>query len=294
MKNYVLANEYFTSIFGCKTYKIALDGGMTCPNRDKNGKGGCIFCSEGGSGDFAEKQCGDINTQIERAIARVKSKKPQKFIAYFQSYTNTYAPISYLKSVFLPAINHPLVCALSIATRPDCINDEVLVLLRELSLIKPVFVELGLQTANDEVAKQINRGYPTQTYIDCVKKLKSIGVNVITHVIIGLLNESDDDLLHTIHVVNESGSDGIKLQLLHVLKNTALESLYIKGKYSPLEKEEYIRLLLLCLKNLRDGMVVHRITGDAPKRILVAPLWSADKKRVLNDINKAIANAYEE
>ena len=293
MKNYVLANEYFTSVFGCKTYKIALDGGMSCPNRDKNGKGGCIFCSEGGSGDFAEKPCGDINTQIERAIGRIKSKKAQKFIAYYQSYTNTYAPISYLKSVFLPAINHPLVCALSIATRPDCIDDDVLALLRELNQIKPVFVELGLQTANDEIAKLINRGYQTQTYLDSVKKLKSIGINVITHVIIGLLNETDSDLLNTIKVVNESGSDGIKLQLLHVLKNTALERLFTKGEYLPLEKDEYIRLLILCLKNLRNGMVVHRITGDAPKRILVAPTWSADKKRVLNDIHKAIDDAYK-
>lgn len=293
MKNYVMATEYFSSRFGCKTYKIALDGGMSCPNRDKNGRGGCIFCSEGGSGDFAEKQCGDISEQIERAIARVKSKKPEKFIAYFQSYTNTYAPLSRLKALFLPAINHPCVCALSIATRPDCISDEIIEFLQELTNVKPIFIELGLQSANDNTAKFINRGYETQVYIDCVKRLKNANLNVITHVIIGLPNETENDLLNTIKVVNESGSDGIKLQLLHVLKNTALEKLYNDGKYVPLEKEEYIRLLLLCLKNLRNGMVVHRITGDAPKKILVAPLWSADKKQVLNDINKAIEFEYK-
>lgn len=292
MKNYVTANKYFASVFGCKTYKIALDGAMSCPNRDKNGKGGCIFCSEGGSGDFAEKQCGDINKQIERAILRVKSKKPKKFIAYFQSYTNTYAPLSYLKSVFLPVINHSLVCALSIATRPDCINNETIEFLRSLAMIKPIFVELGLQTANDDTAQLINRGYKTQVYNDCVKKLISANINVITHVIIGLPNETESDLLDTIKVVNESGSNGIKLQLLHVLKNTELEKWYMNGKYTPLEKDEYTRLLVLCLKNLRKGMVVHRITGDAPKKILIAPIWSADKKRVLNDINKAIETAY--
>ncbi len=288
MPNYVMANEYFISRFGAKVYKIALDGGMNCPNRTINKKGGCIFCSSGGSGDFAEKQCGNIKIQIDNAIKRVESKKPQKFIAYFQSYTNTYAPIDYLRKLFFETISDVRICALSIATRPDCLPKNVLELLKELNTIKPVFVELGLQTSNDETATLINRGYETQTYFEAVKNLKNIGVNVITHVIIGLPNETQTDILNTIKAVNESGSDGIKLQLLHVLKNTPLAVMHEKGQYVTLEKDEYIRLLILCLKNLRNGMVVHRITGDAPKRLLIAPLWSADKKRVLNDINKAI------
>jgi len=288
LTNYVMANEYFISRFNTKVYKLALDGGMNCPNRTKDKKGGCIFCSSGGSGDFAEKQCGNIKLQIDNAIKRVESKKPQKFIAYFQSYTNTYAPISYLRQLFFEAISDERVCALSIATRPDCLPAPVLQLLGELNAIKPVFVELGLQTSNDETATLINRGYKTQVYFDAVKSLKNIGVNVITHVIIGLPNETQTDILNTVKAVNESGSDGIKLQLMHVLKNTPLCSMYENGQYVALEKDEYIRLLILCLKNLRNGMVVHRITGDAPKRLLVAPLWSADKKRVLNDINKAI------
>ena len=288
MKNYITANEYFKSRFGTKVYKIALDGGMTCPNRTPDKKGGCIFCSSGGSGDFAEKQCGNITMQIANAIKRVESKNPQKFIAYFQSYTNTFAPLSYLRQIFFETVKDERVCAISIATRPDCLGDDVLSLLAELNSIKPVFVELGLQTANDETAQLINRGYLTSVYLEAVKNLKEIGVNVITHVIIGLPNEKEEDLLETIRTVNESGSDGIKLQLLHVLKDTRLADMYENDEYTPLEMDEYIKLLLLCLKSLRRGMVVHRITGDAPKRILIAPLWSADKKKVLNNINKEI------
>ncbi len=283
-----MANEYFISRFGAKVYKLALDGGMNCPNRTADKKGGCIFCSSGGSGDFAEKQCGNIKLQIDNAIKRVENKKPKKFIAYFQSYTNTYAPTSYLRQLFYEAIADERICALSIATRPDCLPCDVLNLLCELNSVKPVFLELGLQTSNDKTAKLINRGYETQTYFEAVKNLKNIGVNVITHVIIGLPFETETDILNTIEAVNKSGSDGIKLQLLHVLKNTELANMFQNGKYRALEKDEYIRLLLLSLKNLRKGMIVHRITGDAPKRLLLAPLWSADKKRVLNDINKAI------
>jgi radical SAM protein (TIGR01212 family) len=287
-----MANEYFLTTFGAKVYKLALDGGMNCPNRTKEKKGGCIFCSSGGSGDFAEKQCGNVKEQIDRAIKRVESKKPEKFIAYFQSYTNTYAPIPYLRRIFFEAIADERICALSIATRPDCLDNDVIKLLEELVNIKPIFVELGLQTSNDNTADFINRGYKTQVYFDAVKKLKNAGINVITHVIIGLPNETETDIINTVKAVNESGSDGIKLQLLHVLKDTPLAVLYERGQYVPLEKDEYVRLLLLCLENLREGTVVHRITGDAPKRLLVAPLWSADKKRVLNDINKAIKEKF--
>lgn len=290
MKTHVTANEYFLKTFGEKTYKISLDGGMNCPNRTLDKNGGCIFCSHGGSGDFAEKYRGNVDQQIENAIKRVENKKPKKFIAYFQSYTNTFASIEYLRKLFYSAISNERVCALSIATRPDCLGKEVLGLLSELNAIKPVFVELGLQTSNDATAELINRGYKTQVYFDAVKNLKDIGVNVITHVIIGLPNETETDILNTIKAVNESGSDGIKLQLLHVLKGTKLHKIYEKGDYTPLELDEYVRLIKLCLSVLKKDIVVHRITGDAPKKLLVAPLWSADKKRVLNRINAVISN----
>ncbi|MBE7088803.1 MAG: TIGR01212 family radical SAM protein [Clostridiales bacterium] len=280
------ANEYFKRRFGAKAYKIALDGGMSCPNRNKENKGGCIFCSEGGSGDFAEKNYGDINEQIERAILRVIDKKPKKFIAYFQSYTNTYAPIEYLKSVFYPAVTHSKICALSIATRPDCLDGEVVRLLENLNKIKPVFIELGLQTTNDTTAKKINRGYKTEVYFDAVKRLKAVGLSVITHVIIGLPDEDENDLLNTVDAVNKSGCDGVKLQLLHILQNTVLNKIYEEGKYLPLEKEQYFKLLSLCIRSLKPEIVIHRITGDAPKKILVEPKWSADKKKVLNELNK--------
>lgn len=285
MKRYYSANDYFLKTFGEKTYKIALDGGMSCPNRTPDKKGGCIFCSAGGSGDFAQKPCDDVFEQIEGAINLVKAKKPTKFIAYFQSYTNTYAPIEYLSSLFSRAIAHPKVCALSIATRPDCLDDDVISLLETLNKTKPIFVELGLQSANDDTAKLINRGYPTTVYIDAVKRLKRAKINVITHLIIGLPNENEDDLLRSIRLVNECKSDGVKLQLLHVLKDTVLAKSYNDGKFIPLSKDEYLRLLALCINHLSPDIVIHRISGDGMKKILLAPLWSADKKRVLNDIN---------
>ena len=292
MRNFVTANEYFLSVFGQKVYKIALDGGMSCPNRTADKKGGCIFCSSGGSGEFAQKQCDSISAQISGAIKLVESKNPRKFIAYFQSYTNTYAPLEYLKSIFVPAISDERICALSIATRPDCLEQSVVDFLRGLNAVKPVFVELGLQTASDATAKIINRGYETAVYLDAVKRLKEAGINVITHVIIGLPGEGESELMDTIKTFNDSGSDGIKLQLLHVLKDTRLNEMYEKGEYVPLEKRQYIDLLMLALRSLRPGTVVHRVTGDPPKRLLVAPLWPADKKRVLNDITKAIVDEF--
>ena len=286
-KRYYSANEYFKEAFGCKVYKIALDGGMTCPNRDgTKGSRGCIFCSEGGSGDFAEKALGSVSEQIDRAIARVKAKiKEGKFIAYFQSYTNTYQSVEHLENLFTPVILDPRICALSVATRPDCLPDEVANLLQKLNKIKPVFVELGLQTIHEQTARYIRRGYDLPVFDEAVKNLKKVGVNVIAHVIVGLPYESEQMIIDTARYVGRSGADGIKLQLLHVLKNTDLAKNYEAGAFSALSLADYARVVASCLEVIPKQMVVHRITGDAPKKLLIAPTWSADKKTVLNYLN---------
>lgn len=289
-EKYRTLNSYFKEVFGEKVYKLALDGGMTCPNRDGTiGSGGCIFCSEGGSGDFAEKLCGDIHTQLERAKLRVRKKtKTDKFIAYFQSYTNTYADVGYLRKLFFAAISEPSVVGLSIGTRPDCLPSDVLKLLKELNEIKPVFVELGLQTIHKATEILIRRGYPLEVFDEAVKSLKEIGVNTVVHVILGLPYETPQMMLETVKYVGKSGADGIKLQLLHVLKGTELEKMYLRGEFEVLTMEEYIDILCSCIEALPKEIVIHRITGDAPKRLLVAPKWSADKKRVLNCINSEL------
>ena len=287
---YIGLNEYLKKEYGCKVYKLALSAVNTCPNRDgTTGFGGCIFCGEEGSGSFASPINLSITEQIENAKTRIKGKtNAKKFIAYFQSFTNTYAPINYLEKVFFEAISHPEVVILSIATRPDCLPAEVLELLKKLNKIKPVWVELGLQTIHEETAKYIRRGYPLSVYDNAVKNLKETGVKVITHMIIGLPNETKDMITETAKYIGESGSDGIKLQLLHVLKDTDLENDYLNGRFQCLSLEEYTEILKQCLSVLPPEMVVHRITGDGDKRKLVAPLWSADKKRVLNFINKEL------
>lgn len=290
-KTYITANEYFKKIFGQKVYKIALNGGMTCPNRDGTlGKSGCIFCSAGGSGDFAEKYDGNISAQIERAKQRVSAKiKSGRYIAYFQSYSNTYADVDYLERLFFPAIMHNGIVALSIGTRPDCLPDDVLRLIGELCKIKPVFVELGLQTIHQSTADYIRRGYTLDVYDKAIKALKNIGANIVTHVILGLPNEDEQMMLDTVKYVGESGSDGIKLQLLHVLKGTDLEVSYKNGEFETLSLEKYADILCKCIEILPDNIVLHRLTGDAPKNLLIAPDWSADKKRVLNTINAKFA-----
>lgn len=295
--DYYSANQYFLDRFGCKVYKLALDGGMTCPNRDGTvGYGGCIFCSEGGSGEFSERIASNhsvlppemVDSAIEKAKNRVQSKvKSGKFIAYFQSYTNTYASEEYLRSLFFPVINRPEIVALSIGTRPDCLPESVLSLLRELNAIKPVFVELGLQSVHDQTAKLIRRGYDFPVYEQAVKSLKSIGVNVITHLILGLPNETKEMMVGSAEVVGRL-TDGVKLQLLHVLKNTELEKMYERGEVTPLSLEEYADILRDCLSVIPKSVVIHRLTGDGSKKLLVAPKWSADKKRVLNYINGVI------
>lgn len=287
---YLSFNKYLKDKFGQKVYKISLDGGFTCPNRDgKAGTRGCIFCSKGGSGDFAESREMSITEQIENGKKRVEKKiKSGKYIAYFQAFTNTYAPVEMLRQKYEEAINHPDIVALSIATRPDCLGDDVLRLLDEMNKIKPVFVELGLQTIHQKSAKYIRRGYDLSVYDKAVRDLKKIGVNVVVHVILGLPNESENDMLKTVKYVCESGANGIKLQLLHVIDGTDLAKDYEKGLFKTLEFDEYVNLIVKCVKIIPKDIVIHRLTGDGAKKDLIAPLWSADKKRVLNAINKEL------
>lgn len=281
-------NEYCKQQFGQKLYKLSLDGGMTCPNRDGMlDTRGCIFCSAGGSGDFTPNRNKPIEEQINEAKEKVSAKyKGDKYIAYFQAYTNTYAPIETLRQIFMPVISRDDIAVLSIATRPDCLSDEVLALLDELNQIKPVWVELGLQTIHEKTADYIRRGYRLAIYDKAIKDLNAIGIHTITHIILGLPGETKEDMLASVRHVVLQKSKGIKLQLLHVLKNTDLAKDYQNGLFKTMEFEEYVDLVAECVKLLPTDMVVHRLTGDGPKSLLVAPIWSADKKRVLNALHK--------
>lgn len=287
--HYYSLNEYLQKEFGCKVYKLALNGGFTCPNRDgKIGTRGCIFCSSGGSGEFAQGRCDSVSQQLYRARERVESKiKSGKYIAYFQAFTNTYAPVDYLENIFSQAIEDDSIVALSVGTRPDCLPEEVVSLLNELNKIKPVWVELGLQTVHKSTADYIRRGYDLPVFDDAVKRLRQQNINTIVHIILGLPNESREQMLESVKYVAHSGANGIKLQLLHVLKNTDLATEYEKGLFDVLSMDEYISLLCDCVELLPENMVIHRLTGDGDKKILVAPWWSANKKVVLNAINKA-------
>ena len=290
-ERYYSLNRYLRETFGEKVYKLALDGGMTCPNRDGTiGTGGCIFCSAGGSGDFAEGRCGSVAEQLERAKARVWGKTgAAKFIAYFQSYTNTYAPVEYLERLFSEAMAEEAIVALSIGTRPDCLPEEVVGLLSRLNQIKPVWVELGLQTIHEETARSIRRGYELSVYEDALGRLKAAGIQVIVHVILGLPGETREQMLATIdYLAGEHRPDGVKLQLLHVLEGTDLAQDYRAGKFRTMEMEEYFELLCACLRRLPEDMVIHRLTGDGPKKTLIAPLWTGDKKRVLNALRREL------
>lgn len=285
---YLSLNQYLRDTFGDKVYKISLNAGFTCPNRDgKIDTRGCIFCSKGGSGDFAESRTLSITEQIENGKKRVESKtKSGKYIAYFQAFTNTYAPVAILREKFYEAIHHQDIVALSIATRPDCLESDVIQLLDELNKIKPVFVELGLQTIHKESADYIRRGYDLSVYDKAVENLKGIGVNIVVHLILGLPNESKADMLESVKYVCNSGINGIKLQLLHILKNTDLADEYYLGNVKPLAFNEYLDIIKACVEIIPKNIVIHRLTGDGAKKDLIAPLWSADKKRVLNAINR--------
>jgi hypothetical protein len=287
----ITVNEYLKKTYGEKVYRISLNAGCTCPNRDGTlDTRGCIFCSAGGSGDFAEDPALSITAQIEAGKKRIESKAPtcRKFIAYFQAYTNTYAPVDYLRSVFTEAISHPDVVILSIATRPDCLGDEVLELLKELNDIKPVWVELGLQTIHETSAAFIRRGFSLDCYDLAVMNLHALGIPVITHVILGLPGETPEDMYATVEHVSSLPVSGIKLQLLHILRGTDLAAYYEQHPFPIFTMEEYINVLMECLRRLPPEMVVHRMTGDGPKSLLIAPLWSADKKRVLNAIQERL------
>lgn len=286
---YITLNNYLKEIFGEKVYKIALNGGFTCPNRDgKIGTRGCIFCSKGGSGDFAESPDLTITEQIENGKKRLEKKiKNGKYIAYFQAFTNTYAPVEKLRAIYTEAIIHPDIVALSIGTRPDCLGDDVLALLDELNKIKPIFVELGLQTINEDTAKYIRRGYTLEVYDKAVADLHKIGINVVTHIILGLPGESKNDMLKSVEYACKV-TDGIKLQLLHILKGTDLAKDYEQGKFKVLTLEQYTEIIKECVQIIPENVVIHRLTGDGAKKDLIAPLWSADKKTVLNTINRAL------
>ncbi len=284
-------NKYLYNLFGCKVYKISLSLGVTCPNRDGSlGTGGCIFCSKGGSGDFAASSSLSIREEIECAKALIKNKLPKntpcKYIAYFQAFTNTYGDPDFLSEKYEEAIADPEVVALSIATRPDCLGPEILSVLKEINSKKKVFVELGLQTIHEETAKYIRRGYELFVYDKAVEDLKNIGVEVVTHVILGLPGETKSDMLKTVRYVSSKGPGGIKLQLLHILKDTDLATEYYEGRVKPLSFDEYRDILVECVEALSDDMVVHRLTGDGKRNELIEPLWSLDKKKVLNELSK--------
>lgn len=304
-------SDYLKKTYGCKVYKLSLQSGCTCPNRDGTvGSGGCTFCSEGGSGDFAaffltRDEYGNsitieenIDMQIESAKEKVASKlkgQDHKYIAYFQSFTNTYGDPEVLRRVFERALMHSEIVALSIGTRPDCLPDSILSMLEELRNIykKEIWIELGLQTINEESARHFRRGYELPVFEDAYRRLKEKKFIVIVHVILGLPGESVDDMLSTVkYLAGLSPSlDGIKLQLLHVLKGTDLAKEFEDTGFHIFSLEEYCDVVVKCLKLLPENIVVHRITGDGPKRLLIAPLWSANKKNVLNTINKAIRDA---
>ena len=271
-------NQYCQERFGCKVYKLSLDGGFTCPNRDGTlGVGGCVFCSAYGGGEFAERGLGDISQQLERAKLRVAAKnKSGKYMAYFQSFTGTYAPVERLRELYFRAIEPEDVVGISIGTRPDCLSWEVVALLEEVNRVKPVMVELGLQTMHRDSIQYIRRGYENSVYTDAVTRLKAGNIHVVTHIILGLPGETAQMAAETTRFAVNAGTDGVKFHLLHVLKGTDLEQDY----------------RALCLAEVPQEVVVHRITGDGAKRDLVAPLWSGDKKRVLNFLNQYLQNEH--
>ena len=286
----VRLTEHYRRKFGCKVYKLSIDAGFTCPNRDGTlGTKGCIFCGPDGGSAFAARQ-GDITCQLKQARQKVAFKGGEKFIAYFQSFTNTYAPVEVLENLYRQAMEAEDVVGLAIGTRPDCLPDNVICLLAQLNKEKPVSVELGLQTVHPESIRYIRRGYENEVYYDAVKRLKNAGIEVVTHIILGLPGETAEQMVETTQCAVDAGTDGVKFHLLHILKDTDLEQDYQAGKFRCLELPEYAGILDRCLAVLPPETVVHRITGDGAKKDLIAPLWSADKKKVLNYLNAHLQN----
>lgn len=290
MERYYSLNQHYRETFGEKIYKLSLDGGFSCPNRDGTlGYGGCIFCSQGGSGDFAADHRLSIGDQIEEAKKIFSCKKTgNKYIAYLQAFTNTYGPLSYLEKIYREALEPEEIVGLSIGTRPDCLPPEVLTLLADLNKEKPIYLELGLQTIHEETAAFIRRGYPLSVFEDAVYRAKEAGLNVVCHVILGLPGETKEMIFDTIGYLNHLPIDGIKLAMLHVLKGTDLAKVYEEKPFPVYEKEEYVDLVIDCIESLRKDIVIHRITGDGPKNLLIAPLWSTNKRDVLNSIGKRL------
>lgn len=287
---YKTLSNHYRQLFGCKVYKLSIDAGFTCPNRDGSlGHGGCIFCSGAGSGDFAQSGT-DIAQQLEQAKLRVAFKnKSGKYVAYFQSFTNTYGPPETLEALYTAAMAPAYIVGLSIATRPDCLPPETVALLARLNETKPVCVELGLQTIHEKTVQYIRRGYETEVYFDAVRRLKAAGLEVVTHIILGLPGETDEMMVKTTQAAVDAGTDGIKFQLLHVLRGTDLAREYELGKFSCLSLPEYAKILKNCLAVVPEHVVIHRITGDGAKKDLIAPLWSADKKYVLQYLQEYLA-----
>ena len=283
---YYSLDTYLKETFGEKVYRISLNGGMTCPNRDgSKGTRGCIFCSRGGSGDFAEDHLLSVTEQIASGKKKLERKTNcRKYIAYFQAYTNTYAPVSYLRKIFTEALRHPAIVALSIGTRPDCLGEDVLELLTGLNREKPVWVELGLQTIHEKTAAYIRRGYPLSCFEDAVRRLRKEDLEVIVHTILGLPGESTQDILNTMEYLNHQDIQGIKLQLLHILKDTDLADIYASDPFPLPDPQEYYELLGACISHMRPDIVIHRLTGDGPKELLTAPLWTCNKRQVLNQL----------
>ena len=285
-KRYYSFDSFLKNTFGEKIYKVSLDGGFTCPNRDGTiGTGGCIFCSEGGSGDFASDARLSIQDQITQGISLVAAKNPSsRYIAYFQTFTNTYAPVSRLRQLFTEAMEDPRIAALAIGTRPDCLPSDVLSLLKELNNQKPVFVELGLQTIHPSTAGLIRRGYPLSCFEEAVWNLSSIGVWTVVHLILGLPGETEEMMLESVRYLNSLPVHGVKFSMLHILKGTDLADMYREDPFPVFTMESYIDLILRCIGNLRKDIVIHRLTGDGPRDLLIAPLWSLRKRTVLNEI----------
>ena len=289
-KRYHSLNYFLRNKFGEKVFKISLDGGFSCPNRDGTiSKGGCLFCSERGSGDFA----GDRDFSISKQFIDIKDMMSKKwkngrYIAYFQAYTNTYAPVEVLREKYNEALKQEGVVALAIATRPDCLGEEVLDLLEEISKEFYVWVELGLQTSNDLAAKKINRGYTLEVFEEAIKNLKDRNIDFVVHSIFGLPGETKEDMLSTVNYIAQSGAKGVKFHVLHLMKNTPLVKLYEKGELEFLSQEDYIDLLCKSVCMLPQDMVIHRLTGDAPRDLLIGPMWSLKKWEVLNSIDKAM------
>lgn len=286
-------NSFLKENFKEKIYKVSLDGGFTCPNRDgKISNKGCLFCSDRGSGEFAGDRCKTITTQIDEQIDFMKDKiGSSKVIAYFQNFTNTYGDVEYLRKIYYEALNHEKVIGIAIATRPDCLSDDVINLLDEINKKYFLWVELGLQTANDSIGKIINRGYDTKVYIDSCRILNEKNIKFVTHMIVGLPNEEKKDLYDTIDLINSVKSWGIKIHLLYILKNSKLLNYYQQNPFKIYEKDEYENTVIELLERLSPSIVVHRLTGDAKKDELFEPLWSLNKRGILNSIEKKLKSS---